>query len=66
MAKYSEAHKREYKRYAKSGGKEPFGKWLIKKVTGMRAGADSRAIYKMSDVSKRNRGKKASSEKDRP
>ena len=66
MAKYSEAHKKDYKKYAKRGGKEPFGRWLIQKVTGMRAGDDAKAIYKMSDVSKRNRGLRPSSSKSRP
>jgi len=66
MAKYSERDKKAYKKYLKNGGTKPFGKWLVEKTTKMQYGADAKAVYKMSDKSKKNRGKLASSKKERP
>ena len=37
MAKYSEKDKKSYLKYYNSGGKVPFGKWLLKNMRGQTA-----------------------------
>lgn len=67
MAKYSERDKKKYKIELESGKtKLPFGAWLRKQVTGSAYGDMAKEMYKMSDKSKRNRGKMPSSKKERP
>jgi len=66
MAKYSESDKKVYAAYVKKGGRLPFGQWMVERITRQPYGADARALYKMSDTSKKNRGKVASNKKERP
>jgi len=70
MAKYSESDKKAYLKYKKKNGSKslPFGTWLKRKTIRNAAsyGDTLQKVYEMSDTSKRNRGKMASSKKERP
>jgi hypothetical protein len=68
MAKYSESDKKKYLKYKKKVGSKamPFGAWLRDQTTGSAYGDTAKELYRMSDKSKRNRGKMYSSKKDRP
>jgi len=63
MANYSEVDKKGYLKYKKAADKkgqkaQTFGEWLVRKtVPGMGYGETAKDIYRMSDKSKKNRGK---------